>query len=147
MLMSAAIAKMCTVCGQDVSGQKRTKDPHGRYYCEPCWKAAVAEHQARQRQPVDELPVLEPLEELPVLEPLEENPVLEPLEELPELAGDSLDAPPLPLMPAMPLGMAPPSLPPRVQAPTLPRGGFPLAASSRGAAAASGPSVMHRVPV
>lgn len=34
--------KICCACGMDVSGQPRTKDGHGRYYCNVCW----AEHQA-----------------------------------------------------------------------------------------------------
>ena len=35
-------SKICTSCGIDVSGQKRTKDTAGRYYCQPCWQAKVA---------------------------------------------------------------------------------------------------------
>lgn len=30
-------AKTCTVCGVDVSKQKRTKDEAGNYFCQPCW--------------------------------------------------------------------------------------------------------------
>jgi hypothetical protein len=37
----AAPAKICTDCGIDVCGQKRTKDTAGRYYCQPCWTAKV----------------------------------------------------------------------------------------------------------
>ena len=39
--------KQCAVCGTDVSGRKRTKDPEGNYYCEPCWGAKVAERRHR----------------------------------------------------------------------------------------------------
>lgn len=38
---SAAPAKICTDCGVDVGGQKRTKDTAGRYYCQLCWAAKV----------------------------------------------------------------------------------------------------------
>ena len=34
---SAVPLKICTVCGLDVSKQKRTKDAEGNYYCDPCW--------------------------------------------------------------------------------------------------------------
>jgi hypothetical protein len=34
--------KVCTACGVDVAGRKRTKDPAGNYYCQPCWDARVA---------------------------------------------------------------------------------------------------------
>jgi hypothetical protein len=36
-----APAKLCTACGIDVAGQKRTKDTAGRYYCQPCWQAKI----------------------------------------------------------------------------------------------------------
>lgn len=29
--------KTCCACGVDVSGQPRTKDTQGQYYCNPCW--------------------------------------------------------------------------------------------------------------
>ena len=38
--MSAPLAatgkKICTTCGQDVTGAPRMKDEHGQYYCVPC---------------------------------------------------------------------------------------------------------------
>jgi hypothetical protein len=36
-IMVTGISKICCACGQDVSEQKRVKDPKGRYYCHPCW--------------------------------------------------------------------------------------------------------------
>lgn len=42
--------KTCTACGIDVSGQKRTKDQHGRYFCAPCWSARLEERTARAPQ-------------------------------------------------------------------------------------------------
>jgi hypothetical protein len=41
--------KRCCVCGTDVAGRKRTKDPRGNYYCQPCWdhKAARESHAAQ----------------------------------------------------------------------------------------------------
>jgi hypothetical protein len=38
-------AKVCTICGMDVSKVKRQKDRTGRYFCEPC-----AEETRRQQQ-------------------------------------------------------------------------------------------------
>lgn len=32
-------AKVCSVCGMDVSNHKRVKDARGSYYCHPCWNA------------------------------------------------------------------------------------------------------------
>jgi hypothetical protein len=43
---STASAKICTTCGIDVAGIKRTKDTAGRYYCGPCWQAKVEAGQA-----------------------------------------------------------------------------------------------------
>jgi hypothetical protein len=37
---------MCVACGVDVAGKKRTKDPRGNYYCQPCWDAKVREGKA-----------------------------------------------------------------------------------------------------
>lgn len=34
--MATAIAKVCKVCGTDVSAAKRTKNSAGDYFCEPC---------------------------------------------------------------------------------------------------------------
>lgn len=39
--------KVCTACGQDCSGRPRTKDRHGRYFCQPCYDKAVARARAR----------------------------------------------------------------------------------------------------
>jgi hypothetical protein len=39
--MTAGIGKICLLCGKDVSGIKRIKDPQGNYYCEPCHTAAL----------------------------------------------------------------------------------------------------------
>ena len=36
---AAAGAKVCTACRKDLRGQKRVKDPQGRYYCESCYAA------------------------------------------------------------------------------------------------------------
>ena len=36
------VAKICTDCGIDVAGRKRTKDTAGRYFCQPCWDARLA---------------------------------------------------------------------------------------------------------
>lgn len=33
------VPKVCCACGINVSGQPRTKDEQGRYYCNPCWTA------------------------------------------------------------------------------------------------------------
>src|SRR5688572_25304500 len=42
----ASSPKMCVACGVDVAGKKRTKDPRGNYYCQPCWDAKVREGKA-----------------------------------------------------------------------------------------------------
>jgi hypothetical protein len=46
-----AVAKLCTVCGQDVASKKRVKDPEGRYYCEPCFQTRRAAAGAAKGQP------------------------------------------------------------------------------------------------
>lgn len=33
--------KICAICGIDVSSLTRTRDPQGRYYCQPCWDDAL----------------------------------------------------------------------------------------------------------
>ena len=43
---AAASPKMCVACGVDVAGKKRTKDPRGNYYCQPCWDVKVREGKA-----------------------------------------------------------------------------------------------------
>jgi hypothetical protein len=45
--------KLCKRCGKDVSQTRRVKDPHGNYYCEPCYAAAKAARSAAA--PKDEL--------------------------------------------------------------------------------------------
>ena len=40
--MPVAVQKVCAVCGKDVSGEKRTKDARGRYFCQPCYSSAAA---------------------------------------------------------------------------------------------------------
>lgn len=37
-----AQAKICTACGENVSGKARTKDARGRYFCKPCYEQAAA---------------------------------------------------------------------------------------------------------
>src|SRR5687767_12971999 len=43
---AASSPKMCVACGVDVAGKKRTKDPRGNYFCQPCWDAKVREGKA-----------------------------------------------------------------------------------------------------
>src|SRR4051812_15152496 len=51
--MTQMVAKICCVCGKDVSQVKRTKDVHANYYCNPCYAAKVSsEGVARQSDPV-----------------------------------------------------------------------------------------------
>jgi hypothetical protein len=45
--MGQVVQKICSVCGEDVANQKRTKDSAGNYYCQPCYDDA----RARQNQP------------------------------------------------------------------------------------------------
>jgi hypothetical protein len=33
--------KLCVVCGCDCTGKPRTKHPHGRYFCQPCYERAT----------------------------------------------------------------------------------------------------------
>lgn len=33
--------KLCVICGLDCSTRARTKDRHGRYYCQPCYEQAL----------------------------------------------------------------------------------------------------------
>lgn len=40
-------AKVCVVCGADVSSQRRVKDPQGNYYCQVCYDAKLADRRAR----------------------------------------------------------------------------------------------------
>jgi len=39
---AAGIQKICVVCGENVANRPRTKDQHGRYYCNSCWTAETA---------------------------------------------------------------------------------------------------------
>jgi hypothetical protein len=53
MTLSPTVQKICCACGQDVAGQKRTKDDRGNYYCAPCWIAkARATRAAGRNAPV-----------------------------------------------------------------------------------------------
>lgn len=47
----ATSAKICKLCGMDVSHNRRVKDPKGNYYCAECYEAAT-ERLAKTRQPV-----------------------------------------------------------------------------------------------
>src|SRR5438105_327881 len=38
MSQGLAVGKICVHCQRDVSREKRTRDTHGRYYCNPCWE-------------------------------------------------------------------------------------------------------------
>jgi hypothetical protein len=40
---SAAVVKVCVICGQDVADRPRTKDSRGHYYCKECYRAAAAQ--------------------------------------------------------------------------------------------------------
>ncbi|HVS73150.1 MAG TPA: rhomboid family intramembrane serine protease [Phycisphaerae bacterium] len=63
--MDAVVEKRCRVCGKDVAGVKRVKDSAGRYYCEPCAKAAA------ERARGAAAPVVAPV--APVIETREED--------------------------------------------------------------------------
>ena len=47
--MDAAVVKKCCVCGVDVSRMRRTRDPRGKYYCQPCYQTLWEAHQRRLR--------------------------------------------------------------------------------------------------
>jgi len=49
--MPANAAKVCVVCGEDVSAKPRTKDGKGRYFCTACYERAVAGKHARHAEP------------------------------------------------------------------------------------------------
>ncbi len=65
--------KICVICGQDCSNCPRTKDPRGRYYCQPCYERALAAaNRCRDRaasNPALEANPLGMMEELSSLEP------------------------------------------------------------------------------
>lgn len=46
MTMPSSAGKVCVMCGEDVAARPRTKDPRGRYFCEPCYASAVARKQS-----------------------------------------------------------------------------------------------------
>ncbi|HWB19930.1 MAG TPA: hypothetical protein VG711_06490 [Phycisphaerales bacterium] len=46
----SATVKICCLCGADVSGKPRTKDSHGRYYCDPCFNSALVRKKAEAEQ-------------------------------------------------------------------------------------------------
>lgn len=37
-----AVRKLCAICGQDVTREKRVRDPAGEYYCHGCWDTRLA---------------------------------------------------------------------------------------------------------
>lgn len=43
-----SFAKTCVVCGADCSNKPRVKDRRGRYFCRPCYEAAVKKQKARK---------------------------------------------------------------------------------------------------
>lgn len=53
MTTPSAVQKICSLCGQDVSTQKRTKDTQGNYYCAACWtiKVSQAQHESIRKAP------------------------------------------------------------------------------------------------
>jgi hypothetical protein len=48
--MDAVVIKKCCVCGVDVSRMRRTRDPRGKYYCQPCYQTLWEAHQRRLRE-------------------------------------------------------------------------------------------------
>ena len=48
--MDAVVIKKCCVCGLDVSHMRRTRDPRGKYYCQPCYQTLWEAHQHRLRE-------------------------------------------------------------------------------------------------
>lgn len=48
MTPTNAAAKTCAVCGEDVSAKPRTKDRHGRYYCNACYEQLLARKHAKR---------------------------------------------------------------------------------------------------
>jgi hypothetical protein len=48
--MDAVVLKKCCVCGVDVSRMRRTRDPRGKYYCQPCYQTLWEAHQRRLRE-------------------------------------------------------------------------------------------------
>lgn len=77
------VQKLCVVCGQDVAGKPRTKDPKGRYYCQPCYDALMGRDTSLQTVP--------PVAVLPEQE-MSEVAVAEP-PPLPAAATAAIDAP------------------------------------------------------
>lgn len=48
--MDVVVQKICCICGLDVRGRKRTKDPRGNYYCKPCYTARLAAYHERMHE-------------------------------------------------------------------------------------------------
>ena len=48
--MDSVVIKRCCVCGVDVSRMRRTRDPRGKYYCQPCYQTLWEAHQRRLRE-------------------------------------------------------------------------------------------------
>src|SRR5581483_5111477 len=65
--------KRCSVCGTDVSQQKRTKDTNGRYYCQPCYSTKIGER--RMDSPAVQSSIN--------IDPNPVNPAAEPADRLP----------------------------------------------------------------
>lgn len=55
-----ASAKVCALCGEDVSGKPRTKDPNGRYFCAECYQGLLARKRAKKTNGVNDLEVSVP---------------------------------------------------------------------------------------
>src|SRR5262245_38055066 len=58
MASGGTVEKICTLCGEDVSGKPRVKDVRGRYYCKPC--AEQAEARARAASAIAEPDLADP---------------------------------------------------------------------------------------
>jgi hypothetical protein len=46
--MAGSVQKTCCICGADVGGTKRVRDPRGNYYCNPCYYARLEEYERRR---------------------------------------------------------------------------------------------------
>ena len=46
--MAGHVEKICVKCGTDVSAIERSKDAKGRYWCMPCYRAALAKQEAKR---------------------------------------------------------------------------------------------------
>ena len=48
--MAEHLVKQCVVCGEDLVGRPRVKDPKQRYYCPDCFDQALQQKRAREAQ-------------------------------------------------------------------------------------------------